>query len=204
MCAGCSAKDEALRTLSAQNDQQAEEIAGMHAQRRRDARAETALRTRLKFFEEQDPDNDTIMGILDHWHQQLCPWKKVRLTPTGARAGLARHALKGHEPSELEEAINGLALLPYVVSGKGRRPTGEPDQWYGELRYVLKDETSIQHYRDYWHRASSAAKFRQREAWEMVSAVADRHFDLWMRTVAEPEPEIIERPTLFLVKEQAA
>lgn len=187
-CEGCGALQASLQTIQQQNNQLAEENAALSHQLRRAGMAEMALRRQLEKTLEDEPEAEQIRSIITYWKVKL-GHPRAKAPMGGKRAKIVRAALRTHSVTELKQAIDGLALLPYVTD-KGRRPTGEPSQRYDDLEYALKDEQRIERFRAYWDRAMRADVWRRYEAWEMVSAVADRYADLLMRAIHEGRGEL--------------
>ena len=155
-CAVCAQKDDVIRTLSGELDEQAIEISGLQQQLRRAGKAEHMLRVQLDQAHEKDTDEDMVIRTLcDAW-KRLLGHPRAKTPKTGKRWKVAKAALRHHSAQECLEAIHGLALLPYV-GPKGRAATGEEKQRYDELEHCLRDEATVDRFIGYWRRASTAA-----------------------------------------------
>ena len=172
-CAKCAEKDEVIRTLSDQQAEQATEIAGLQLQLRRAGQAEVALRNQLNQATEADTEHDVeIRTLCDAW-KRLLGHPKAKAPKTGKRWKVAKAALRHHSAEECMEAIQGLALLPYV-GPKGRVATGDEKQRFDDLEHCLGDETKVDRFRGYWLRAQEAAELGTEamfDTWQKVSAL---------------------------------
>jgi hypothetical protein len=182
-CRACEALKDTVRTLQEQNNALAEENAGLSHQLRRAGAAEMGLRRKLEKACEDEPDAPDIRRVLNAWKRHH---PKAKTPLAGKRAGVVRKALRSHTVEECIEALEGLALLPFVTKG-GRRPTGPPECRYDDVEHALRDEQTIARFRSYWSRAKAANLEQRYDAWVMVTRVADRYAELLMEAVHEED-----------------
>ena len=169
-----------LKTAEANIVELGEMLAGRELQLRRAGQAEVALRRELDRTREEAPDGETVRVILNYWKRKL-GHPRAKSPLTGKRAQVVRKALRENKAEEIMEAIDGLALVPFVGDG-GRRPTGTPEQRYDELEIALRDETSVRRFRGYAQRAKAladGAEWRKlAEVHHEAAVVADEYWRL--------------------------
>jgi hypothetical protein len=156
--------EAALRSLSDELEARSVELAGARSTQITLERQITKLRTDLSRAAEDDPKSKEILSILVHWRVST-GHTKARIPLTGARAKLARSALRTYKAAELMEAISGLALLPYVCNGK-RVAYGHSTERYDQLDHCIGDEKRIENNRRTYLRAQEAAEGDLTLLWE--------------------------------------
>ena len=83
-----------------------------------------------------------VIDVIEYW-VAATGHERAKVSAAGARADAVRKALRlGHTTEELQEAIDGAALYPFVVH-KQRSRTGTEDQRYDDLPTVFRDEVQI-------------------------------------------------------------
>jgi hypothetical protein len=150
-------RDEALdeaqlhQKLLSENEHLTEEVSGLLYTTRKHAASIAALKRELRKERAADPESQRIRVLLARW-QTLTGHvsKQVNVEPGGARWEAVRKTMKHYakllEPGEvdalIDEALQGLALMPYVGEHGGRAPTGHPARRYDEPRHALLDKNS--------------------------------------------------------------
>lgn len=148
-----------------------EELAVQRAIAIREARRSNALTQQLRVAHEEDQSSVEIRRLLSEW-QKLLGHPKAKIHAGGKRWQTAKGALRHHSFDECLEAIQGLALFPYVVNAT-RSPSGDPKQRYDGVEHALRDETVIERMRKEKRRAGEASFFDLEEVWYAVRATAD-------------------------------
>jgi hypothetical protein len=168
-CLACAEAFAQLETKLAsflrENEELTNELSGALSTIRTLGRQNAALRGELTRRAEDSPRAEDIRTVLDAW-LQAHPRAK---TPTGGKRWrtVNRALALGHGVNELLEALAGLRAFPYVGS-TGRASTGRPDQRYDDVEHALRDESTIERFRRYAQRATSAPE--QDPFWAHVDA----------------------------------
>lgn len=154
-CASCSRLEDLLKQseINARDERQMweDQLAEKERLQRSQGATIQALKRELAAAREEEPEADAIRDLLDAW-KRLTGHPRAKTPLAGERAKFVRQALKHHEPDELLEALNGLALYPYAT-GKGRQASGTPKQRYDDVEYALKNEKVIDQMRGRAQRA---------------------------------------------------
>lgn len=185
-CARCAQLENIIKTLEANmvelTAHKEQEIAGMELQLRRAGAAEVALRTELRRQRGEEPDSEVIRGRLDKWlvvtGRAARKGRRPSIAPGGKRWEIVKKALKlknietgkPYSVEELDEALEGLGLYPFV-GPKGRQQFGS--KRYDEIEHALGDETKIDRFIGYARNFYMAAHLHLDEAvrrWHQASA----------------------------------
>lgn len=145
---------EALRTISAENNDLAEELA---IQRRLVVDVGRKLRyaeNKLAQALEIDPTSEVIKTILQTWRTET-GHLRAKIDLSGDRAQLVRKQLRRYKPEALIEAIKGRALLPYTVN-YAPAATGTRQQRYDDVEHCIGTDRRIEKNREVWLRATNA------------------------------------------------
>jgi hypothetical protein len=148
--------EQALQSLSDENDQLGQELAGARRTVRTLERQITKLSTDLDRAHETDPRSVEIKVILEYWKLKT-GHKRAKTPLTGERAKLVKGKLRTYKAGELMEAIDGLALLPYVRDGK-RVAYGHPSERYDDIDHALGTEKRIETHRRKFKEARQVAE----------------------------------------------
>lgn len=175
VCDTCTNLKAQVASFVEENEKLTNQLSGYMATQRRDAGTIGSLTAELRKRDIEDPANADVQCVLDNWvHHCRSITRKGRqpvIDPGSKRWTIARKALKRHSVAECLEAIEGLALLPYVTD-RGRTATGRPSQRYDDIEYALKDETTVERCRKYRARVLGASADMLFEASQAASATA--------------------------------
>lgn len=163
--------DEKYASLLAENEALTEEISGLLDTTRRQGREVVALKRELNRATESDPKSQDVRGVLDAW-KRLCGHPRAKCPTDGKAWKVTLRAMRHHSRQEVMEAIEGLALMPYV-GAHGRQAAGKPSDRYDDVEHALKDETTIRRFRTYRARALGASSLDLFGVYEALAAEAD-------------------------------
>jgi hypothetical protein len=139
---------ETCARLLAENEALTSEVSGLLDTTRRQAKTIAGLNAEITRRAATSPRAETIRRVAEHW---LRDHPRAKVPVGGKRWQTIDRALRaGHTPDELVEALDGLAARPFVTE-KGRSATGTPAQRYDDLALALRDETTIERFKDYLH-----------------------------------------------------
>lgn len=176
----------ALAALQAELNEAHQEIAGLQQQLRRAGSAEMALRRELNRVREDEPQAQEVRAVLDHWKRRL-GHPKAKCPLTGKRAKVVRLALRSHSLAEVLEAVDGLALVPFV-GARGRKQQGEPHERHDDVEHCLGDEQRIMRFRGYLQRARGTTVERRLELWRQACALEAAYLELLLHDVYKLNP----------------
>lgn len=174
MCERCDDLEQQNRELAEMNAELSEEVSGLMIQVRKQAGREAALARELRAVFEADPRAEEIREVLEAW-KRLLGHKRAKCPADGKRYKLVRAALRSHTKEELIEALEGLALVPFV-GAHGRKPNGKKHERYDDVEHALRDEVTIQRCRGYRERARRASFESLHEVYKASEATAHAHF----------------------------
>lgn len=177
-----------LQIVARTLEEEGEKRAAAEHQARRSGMAELAARRELARALEDEPQAEEITTVLQHWQNKL-GHPKANIKLAGKRAGVVRKSMRlGHTDPPLEnvldellEAIDGLALFPYV--GPGRKPTGTPKERYDDVEHALRDEATIERFRGYARRGRDATPEAIKTVWQRVCATEHAYYELLMAKI---------------------
>lgn len=167
------------------NERLGHELAAQQGIARREAMRAMAAERRLSEMREDDPDSEQIRSILELW-RELTGHKRAKIPASGKRWAAVKRALKDHTEGEVIEAIEGLALFPYV-GAHGRKPDGVEKERYDDVEHALRDEITIQRFRSYRNRAKGASFEAVWEMWERTRATSDGYYRQVLHRLYEEE-----------------
>jgi len=173
------------------NAELSEEISGLMSQVRTQARREQALRRELRTLRQDDPQSADIHHVFAEW-QRLLGHPGAKMPTDGSRWPVIRRALRSHTVQECIEALEGLALKPYVVNGK-RMPSGPAAKRYDDVDHALGDEKRIDQCRRIRARAYGADVHVLRRFYLEAQATANAFFDLVMFKLGYRSEDKIDR-----------
>jgi hypothetical protein len=172
-----AAMRQALQSISDENTELMRQVAGLMDTVNTLGKQKQALKQELTRAREEEPGSEEVKTILEHWLRATGRaerrGRKPNISMAGKRAQTVRKALRFHKGEELLEAIDGLALKPYV-GPKGRSTVGLPEQRYDEVEHCMKDEPVVDRFIGY----ARAAKAK-------TESDIDSMFEWWQRKAAE-------------------
>lgn len=154
-----------------------DELAGRERQLRREGATVVALQRELRQVREDEPGSDEVRHLLKVWMDATGRGRKGRkpnIDVSSKRGQLVKKALRmvnantgeRYTVAELELAFIGLGLLPYVVSGVGRRPVGTSKERYDDVEHALRDEKTIDTWIGRARRAAGQASVQAEGIWQ--------------------------------------
>jgi hypothetical protein len=176
--------DDCQKLLN-ENEELTNEVSGLLSQVRQQARREQALTRELTKLRSDDPASAEIEIVLANWkHHTGHP--KAKTPVGGKRWVVVKKALKDHTLEELLEAIEGLALVPYV-GNHGRKTDGKPSERYDDVEHALRDETTIARFRSYRARALKASSSVLLDVYAAVGATETLYASAVLGALAREE-----------------
>lgn len=168
-----------------------DQLAGRERQLRREGATVVSLQRELSRVREEEPESETIRTVLEHWRRVTGRTKQTKIGMSTSRAQVVRKALKFHTPEELVEALDGLALLPYV-GAHGRKAVGDESERYDEVKHALRDEETVDRFISYRRRAvETADSQRMFDTWQRIAAL-ERAYAALVLTAACKREEFAE------------
>lgn len=144
----CEELEARVAHLERENALLATDLDLLQVKYRKALRSEQFALNKLNAAQAIDPSNAEIKDLLEYWHKAVGRDGRTKLPLDGDRAKRVRWALKHFDASEIREAIDGLALFPYVWGDPKRRMRhGVRSQRSDDLTACLYSERTVERFR---------------------------------------------------------
>jgi hypothetical protein len=147
-CEGCGTLNEkATREVNALIQLKDETIADLNGEVNKKIAQIRRMKGERNSQRELDPLYAQCVQVFDYWRMKLAPNAR-EFDDARWRAVHARLSA-GHTVDDLKKAIDGCALKPYVVDGRGRQAKGSPDQRQADLELICRSEKNVRRFQSY-------------------------------------------------------
>jgi hypothetical protein len=159
--------ENALRSLSNEQADTAEELAGARSTTRLLERQKRALQAEITKHHETSPDAQKITSYLETW-RRISGKKRADISLESDRAKLVRTMSKRFQWPDLEDALKGAGLVRYMAYGRRVAATARGAELALELKQIIGKSQYVEENRDNYRRAQ--AKSDTERMWEAMEA----------------------------------